>query len=153
VRVALDTNVLVYAEGIAFLPEDSHKPGLARDLLEALPDEDVVLPVQVLGELYRVLTGKAKRPRADARASIIAWRDLYSPIDTTDPIMMAAIDLAADHQFSVWDAVAVAAAAEAACRLMLSEDMQEGFTWRGLTIVNPFSPAPHPLLTALLNTR
>jgi len=34
----------------------------ARDLLlKRLPPEQVLLPVQALGELYRVLTGKAKR--------------------------------------------------------------------------------------------
>lgn len=34
--------------------------------------------------------------------------------------------------------------------LLLSEDLQDGFAWRGVTIVNPFADVPHPLLTALL---
>ena len=36
------------------------------------------------------------------------------------------------------------------CRLLLSEDLQEGFTWRGVTVVNPFAPTLHPVLAALL---
>jgi len=41
-------------------------------------------------------------------------------------------------------------AADAGCRLLLSEDLQHGFTWRGVTVVNPFlSPAPE-LLQAVL---
>lgn len=146
--IALDTNVLVYAEGVAFTARDADKPGRARDLLDALPDDTVLLPVQVLGELYRVLVGKAKRPAAQARAAILMWRDLYPQLDTTAAVMMAAVDLAADHGLSIWDSVVLAASAEAGCRLLLSEDMQDGFTWRGLTVVNPFSADLHPLLRA-----
>ncbi|WP_188259018.1 PIN domain-containing protein [Azospirillum tabaci] len=149
-RVALDTNLLVYAEGVAFLPSDTHKPAVVHDLLDAVPAEDVVVPAQVLGELYRVLTGKAKRPATEVRTAILNWCDLYAPVDTTAAVMMAAIDLAAIHRLSIWDSVVLSAAAESGCRLMLSEDMQEGFTWRGLTVVNPFSATPHPLLSALL---
>ncbi|HYG87657.1 MAG TPA: PIN domain-containing protein [Azospirillum sp.] len=146
--IALDTNILVYAEGVAFLASDVEKPARVRDLLDALPDDAVVLPTQVLGELYRVLVGKAKRSVAEARAAVLMWRDLYPPSDTTAAVMMAAIDLAADHRLSIWDSVVLAAAAEAGCRLLLSEDLQDGFTWRGLTVVNPFSAEPHPLLRA-----
>ena len=35
-------------------------------------------------------------------------------------------------------------------RLLLSEDLQDGFTWRGVTVANPFSASPHPLLAGLL---
>jgi predicted nucleic acid-binding protein len=44
----------------------------------------------------------------------------------------------------------LAASAEAECRLLLSEDLQEGFTWRGVTVTNPFAAALHPMLAALL---
>ena len=46
--------------------------------------------------------------------------------------MLAATDLAVDRDLSIWDAVILAAAADAGCRLLLSEDMQDGFAWRGL---------------------
>ena len=64
--------------------------------------------------------------------------------------MLAAMDLAVDHQLSIWDAVILAAAAETGCRLVLSEDMQEGFAWRGLTVANPFADQRHALLQAIL---
>jgi len=44
----------------------------------------------------------------------------------------------------------LAAAAEAGCRLLLSEDLQEGFTWGGVRVVNPFAAAVHPLLVKTL---
>jgi hypothetical protein len=34
---------------------------------------------------------------------------------------------------------------------VLSEDMQDGFTYKGITIANPFSKTQNPLLQALLN--
>ena len=60
------------------------------------------------------------------------------------------MDLAADHGLSIWDAVIVAGAAQAGCRLLLSEDLQNGFTWQGVTVVNPFAPEVHPLLREAL---
>jgi predicted nucleic acid-binding protein len=146
-RVALDTNVLVYAEGangVAMRDE-------ALRLIERLPASAVVLPVQALGELFNVLVKKAKRPPARARAALLSWRDAYPVIDTSVTVMVNATDLAADHRLSIWDSVVVAASAEAGCRLLLSEGLQDGFTWRGVTVVNPSAPALHPLLGSLLS--
>ena len=64
--------------------------------------------------------------------------------------MLAATELATDHQLSIWDAVILAVASQAGCRLLLSEVLQDGFTWGGVTVVSPFAPARHPLLEALL---
>ena len=61
----------------------------------------------------------------------------------------AGSDVAVGHNLAIWDAIILAAAAEAGCRMLLSEDMQDGFTWGGVTIVNPFAPQPHKLLDDL----
>jgi len=50
----------------------------------------------------------------------------------------------------MWDALILAVAAENHCRLLLSEDFNAGFTWRGVTMVNPFEAQPHPLLAQVL---
>lgn len=143
-RVCLDTNVLAYAEGI----NDAERQARALDVVAALTD--AVVPVQVLGELFRVLTMKARRPAEAARTAVLSWRDAISTRDTTAVALLAAMDLAADHGLSIWDALILATAADAGCRLLLSEDLQDGFTWRGVTVVNPFIAAPHPLLASLL---
>jgi predicted nucleic acid-binding protein len=146
VKVALDTNVLAYAEGT--------KGAAMRDkalaLVRGLPPGSVVLPVQTLGELFNVLVRKAKRPPAQARTAILTWRDAYPVVETSASVMVNATDLAAVHGLALWDSVVVSAAAEAECRLVLSEDLQDGFTWRGVTITNPFASTIHPLLAALL---
>lgn len=144
-KAALDTNILVYAEGV----NDAEKRKKAWDLLERLPD-DAVIPVQALGELFQVLVRKAGRTPAEARLAVSRWSYAFPVIETSASILLAAADLAT-RQLSLWDAVILSAAAEAGCRLLLTEDMQEGFVWRDVMIVNPFSKAPHPLLQALLS--
>jgi predicted nucleic acid-binding protein len=147
VRVALDTNILAYAEGV----NGASMKKAALDLVDKLPQASVALPVQALGELFHVLVRKAARPPADARAAILSWRNAFALIETSAEIMLAASDLAVNNQFGIWDAVIVCAAAEADSRILLSEDMQNGFIWKGVTIINPFARSRHPLLEALLN--
>ena len=145
-RLALDTNILAYAEGVNTL--EMKRSAVA--LLDRLPQSSVVLPVQVLGELFQVLVRKANRSPAKARAAVLSWRDSFQLVETSATVMVAAADVAVTHHLSLWDAVILCSAAEAKCRLLLSEDMQNGFTWGGVTIVNPFAPPLNPLLTALL---
>lgn len=147
-RAALDTNILAYAEGV----NGAAMKRTALELVQKLPQDAVLLPVQALGELFNLLVRKAGRTRAKARTAILSWRDAFPVIETSDEIMLAAADLATDHQVGIWDAVIMSAAAEAGCRLLLSEDLQSGFTWKGVTVANPFSTSKHPLLEALLST-
>lgn len=146
-KVALDTNVLAHAEGV----NGATKRTIALELLEKLPPESGVVPVQVLGELFNVLVRKAGISRVDARAAILAWTDAFPLVETSPKVLLAAMDLAADHQLGLWDAVVLSAAAEAEARLLLSEDLADGFTWRGVTVTNPFSQDQHPMLKALLD--
>ena len=79
-RAALDTNILVYEEGLG----DSQRVEAGRLLLEQTLSADVVVvPVQCLGELFRVLTGKAGRSREDAQNSVLSWMDAYKVEHTT----------------------------------------------------------------------
>jgi len=146
VKIALDTNVLAYAEGV----NDAAKRDIALELMRGLPQEAVVIPVQVLGELFHVLTRKAGKSRGEAREALLAWRDTFPVIETAPEMMLAAADLATDHQFSIWDAVILSVASQSGCRLLLSEDLQDGFTWGGVTVANPFAARRHALLESLL---
>lgn len=146
-RVALDTNVLAYAEGV----NGASMKKVALDLVRKLPQSATFLPVQTLGELFHLLVRKAGRSPSKARRAILSWRDAFPLIETSEAVILAATDLATDHQLGIWDAVILSAAAEAGCRFLLSEDLQEGFTWNGVTVTNPFAPSKHELLAALLN--
>jgi predicted nucleic acid-binding protein len=114
-RIALDTNVLVYAEAA----NGALMRGRALKLIERLPPGTVALPAQTLGELFHVLVRKAKRRPSRAREAVLSWRDAYPVIETSAAVIVNAADLAADRGLAIWDAVVLAAAAEAGCRLRL----------------------------------
>lgn len=145
-RAALDTNLLVYAEGFG----DQERVGATRALLERLTDADVVVPVQCLGELFLVLTAKARRPAHQAREAVLSWMDAYPLLESTAAAWRGAMDLCVAHQLASWDALVLNVAAEGGARLLLSEDLQPGFSWRGVSVVNPLVPPNDPLLDQLL---
>lgn len=145
-RVALDTNVMAYAEGIG----DETRCTAAITLIEQLPVELVVLPAQTLGELYRVLTGKAKREAPEVREAILGWADSFEVADSSWTAFQSALDLATDHGLQIWDALILSIAAKNHCRLLLSEDVQNGFTWGGVTVVNPFATPRSRLISSIL---
>jgi predicted nucleic acid-binding protein len=145
-RVALDTNILAYAEGV----NGASMKDSALAIVDKLSARSTFLPVQVLGELFYLLVRKAQFSPERARSSLLTWQDSFPLVDTTASILLAAGDLAARHYFKIWDSVVLSAAAASGCRLLLSEDMQDGFTWSGVTIVNPFAKNPHELLLEAL---
>ncbi len=134
-RVALDTNILVYAEGLT--GED--RKLRAHAALSDFAGDDLVLPAQALAELFTVLTRKARWPAAKARAAVLSWHDACLIADTTASVLLEAMDVSTMHQYSLWESVMLAASAQAGCRVLLSEDMQSGFIWRGVEIRNPFA--------------
>jgi predicted nucleic acid-binding protein len=147
INVALDTNVLAYAENL----NGEARKRAALDLLDKLTPDTTLIPAQALCELYHVLVKKARRSREAADSAVQSWGDAFPIIETSGPVISLAMSLAAHHRLGVWDAVMLAAAAEANCRLLLSEDLQDGFNWSGVTVVNPFASPMHPLLRAALS--
>jgi predicted nucleic acid-binding protein len=149
VRVAFDTNILIYMESRSGEPRGE----IARDLLGRIPDTSIILPAQVLGEFVRVSVFKQGRPISEVRRRLLQWIDGYTVVATTPPIVTQAVDLIESRAIGLWDAIVVASAANAGCRILISEDMQTGFTWNGLTIVNPFAVPRDPLLLDALLTK
>ena len=73
-RVALDTNVLAYAEGV----NGASMKQVALDLVRKLPASGTLLPVQVLGELFNSWCEKlgGRHQRRGARFLAGAMRSL-----------------------------------------------------------------------------
>lgn len=145
-RAALDTNLLVYAEGFG----DEARVGASRQLLDQLSEADLVIPLQCLGELFRVLTGKAGRPAPQAQEAVLGWMDAYPVLDSNAAAWRGAMDLCVAHQLASWDALVLNVAAEGGARLLLTEDLHPGFSWRGVRVVNPLVEPIDPLLRQLL---
>ena len=145
-HVALDTHILVYAEGV----NGKAMQARARGIVGRLAPESTLLPIQALGELFAVLVKKAGHSRSKARDVVMEWGDTFPLIETSSSVLLQALELSTSHRLALWDAIILSAAADANCRLLLSEDLQDGFIWSGVTVANPFSATPHPALTALL---
>ena len=125
-----DTNILVYA-----LSADPK-----RTRAQQLLDGGGVVSVQVLNELTNVLCKKLRRTWPEIEAALDDLCDLLEP---PTPLSVATHQsarwLARDHGFGFYDALIVAAAIEAGCDTLFSEDMQNGRRIASVGIVNPFT--------------
>ena len=147
-KVALDTNILAYAEGVG----DDWRRGHAASLIARFDTRTLLLTSQVAGELYNVLTRKVRKSRADAARIVEEWANALPFVAHTPDTFADALRLAVDHDLQIWDALILCTASANGCVLLLSEDMQSGFVYRGVTVANPFAETLHPLLASLLET-
>ncbi|MBS0367119.1 MAG: PIN domain-containing protein [Proteobacteria bacterium] len=125
-----DTNILIYA----FAAGD-RRSARAEELLGA----GGTIGVQVLNEFTNVVSRKLRWdwPEVDAALSVIA--ELTGPArPLTVAIHAHALKLARSHALAFYDALIVAAASDAGCQVLLSEDMQHGCKYGGVTVRNPF---------------
>ena len=127
----VDTNVLLY-----LLSGDEAK----ADRAEALLAGRIVISVQVLNEFLNVTRRKMGLPWVEveqALADVLRFADVR-------PLTLAThrqgVALAKRYQLSVYDAMIAAAALEAGCTTLASEDFSHGQRFDGrLTIRNPFA--------------
>ena len=114
-RAFADTNIAVYAES-----DDGEKSKRARSILESSP----VISTQVVNETIAALTGKYGFSKSDAHEVADALMDLCEVVPVDEGTVREATKLAVRYQLSHWDALIVAAAIQASCDLIYSEDMQ-----------------------------
>ncbi len=131
----VDTNVLLYS--ISTVPAESDKAAKARELLSS---RDLVLSVQVLQEFY-VQAARPSRPSPLTHDEVVAfirtWRR-FPTQDVTLSVLEDALAIKARWQLSYWDSAILAAARQAGCDEVLSEDMNDGQDYGGVKVVNPF---------------
>jgi predicted nucleic acid-binding protein len=149
-RVAYDTNILVYLEAIARHPDDAAKIKSARSMHRDIAAKATcIAPLQVLGELYNVLV-KSNGDRENARTRLNAFAEEFETVTADATTFANAVDVATEYKLQFWDALILSTAASGGCSLLLSEDMQDGFAWRGVTVVNPFAEKMHKRLARVL---
>jgi predicted nucleic acid-binding protein len=129
VTAFFDTNIFVYAFTV----------GPKREAAERILAAGGVVSVQVLNELANVLRRKQGFSWAEIEDALDAVRIRFpSALSLTIDTHAAAIGLARDHGLHVYDALILAAALEAGCDTLFTEDMQHGRVFGGLTIRDPF---------------
>jgi predicted nucleic acid-binding protein len=133
-RSFFDTNVLVYAD-------DESAPVKQRRVRDLFAEHrragTGVVSLQVLQEYFVTVTRKLKvdPPAARRKVEILSEFDVAAP-EVAD--ILAAIDLHRLHGFSFWDALVLRSAHQSGCRVLLTEDFQDGREIDGIQIVNPF---------------
>ena len=132
VKAFLDTNVLVYC-----VTENDPRSARAEELLAA----GGTLSVQNLNEFTAVARRKMSMPWADVAGAVEAFQILCpAPLPITLELHEAARKIAEKRGYSIYDALLIAAAIEAGCTTLYSEDLQDGQVLEGqLTIRNPFA--------------
>ena len=144
-RISLDSNILIYAEGT----DDLAKRDVVIPIVARVGQKSLFLTMQAAGETLRWLIGKGKLDRKIALQKMDWWLSQSTPLPMSVNSFKTACQLIDAHSFQLWDAVILAASAEAEADVLLSEDMQHGFSWRGVTIINPFKLSSLELLTLI----
>jgi predicted nucleic acid-binding protein len=132
-----DTNVMVYAND-ATAGVRHHQ---AKQLLQRLwVSGDGVLSIQVLQELFVALTRKIPhRLSIPAAREIVADMSTWRVIEPTRGDVLEAIDATVRWQLSFWDAMVLTAAKKAQASTLWSEDLNDGQSYDGTVVHNPFT--------------
>jgi len=144
-RVAVDSNLLIYAE---FEP-DSDKGKRSADLI-LRSARDGVIPTQVIGEFLRFAQRRVPDSFEDAVQQALLYQAAFLIPPTTDAVVNKASELALAHNMQLWDCVVCAASTQAGAKVLLTEDMQDGRLVEGLRLINPFSATNIKTVDALL---
>jgi predicted nucleic acid-binding protein len=131
-RAFFDTNVLIYV-----LAKDDPRCRRSEELLAA----GGVLSVQILNEFVSVARRKLLMSWGEIAEALAGIRILCSsPLPLTVDTHETALKIAETHGYGIYDALVIAAALEAGCETLYSEDLHDGQTIDAqVTIRNPFS--------------
>lgn len=134
-RVFIDTNVFVYADDA----DEPARRALAQEIIGRLSAEErAVLSTQVLVEYVAAGVRRLGLTLSQCRQAVLLMSRLEVVVIKPEHVL-GALDLAAAHSLSHWDALIIKSAAMAGCATLLTEDMQHGRTIDGVRIENPFS--------------
>lgn len=137
-RFFLDTNIFVYS----FDHDSAAKARRATQLIqEAVATRKGTISYQVVQEFFNVALRRFAQPMTVAEAEqylATVFRPLVA-VHSSPALYSEALRLNGKHRLSWYDALIVAAATEAGCKLLYSEDLQSGRRFGDLRIENPFA--------------
>lgn len=133
-KAFVDTNVVLYA-----LVPGQERAATAERILSEHP----LLSVQVLNEFVDVLRRKIRWSWDQIEQGLVLVHQLCGPpVALTHTTHQTALQIAQRYEFRIYDALIVAAALEAGCTTLYSEDMQDGQKIHSITLRNPFAFSP-----------
>jgi predicted nucleic acid-binding protein len=133
----LDTNVFVYSRD----DRDPRKQQQAIDLMRrATVDRAGIISYQVVQEFFNVVLVKAakKMTLLDAQEFLATVFRPILAVHSSAALFSEGIRLQEQFKLSWYDSLIVAAALQAECELLYTEDLQDGQRFEALTVRNPF---------------
>jgi predicted nucleic acid-binding protein len=129
-KVFFDATILIYA-----VTQGDRRAAISEHLLASGGN----LSVQVLNEFAAVARRKLNMPWPEITEALEAVRALCETVvPLTIEIHEAALGIAERYGYQIYDALILAAALDAGCDVLYTEDMQDGQKVGALTIRNPF---------------
>jgi predicted nucleic acid-binding protein len=136
-RFFLDTNIFIYS-----LESDEAKKSrrASRLIEEALATRKGVISYQIVQEFYNVALRRFAEPirAADAERYLDSVLVPLLGVHSSQALFIEAIRLTLDHHLSWYDSLIVAAAIQAQCKVLITEDLQHGRRFGDLRVENPF---------------
>jgi predicted nucleic acid-binding protein len=136
-RFFLDTNIFVYSLDVT-APAKARR---ATDLIrQALDTRNGIVSYQVVQEFFSVAFRRFVQPMSVFAAEEYlntAFRPLLA-VHSSPALFVSALQIFNHQHLSWYDSLIVAAAHEADCKILYSEDLQHGRSIDDLYIENPF---------------
>ncbi|MFZ4599483.1 MAG: PIN domain-containing protein [Terrimicrobiaceae bacterium] len=134
-EIFLDTNILLYAYDTDAGEKRTHALALVGEALSH-PSRFAV-SVQVLQEFFVNFTRAGQTD--EAAAMLIDDFAHWHIIANTRELFLSGLQTRARWQLSLWDAMIVAAAAQAGAAILYTEDLNHGQVYGSVEAINPFS--------------
>ena len=135
VEYFIDSNVFVYL----FDETNEHKRERAVRLVrQALENDTGCISYQVVQETINVLTRKLDVAPDNARKLLDRTLAPLWKVNPTRTLYDRGLDMQTRYRFSFYDSLIVAAALEAGCKTLYTEDLKHGQRIEGVTVTNPF---------------
>jgi len=136
-RFFLDSNVFVYT----FDRSAPRKGKRAAELIrEAVETGRGVVSYQTVQEFFNVALQKFPQPLSSAEAEEF-FATIFRPmlaVHSSNALYIEALQIKRKYNFRWYDALMIASALTAECRIFYSEDLQHGQQIESLRVENPF---------------
>ena len=133
----IDTNLFIYQ----LEANDDHKSAVADAIIrEGVETGNACISYQVVQECLNTVLRKAEVPLSvtGARAYLDHVLMPLFQISASAHLYHRGLDIQDRYRYGFYDSLIIAAALDAGCTRLLTEDLQDGQNIETLTIVNPF---------------
>jgi predicted nucleic acid-binding protein len=130
-----DTNVIVYAND----PRYPAKQRVALDVIRRhLSTGEAVVSTQVFAEYASIAVTKL-RHEPETVLHELAMLEAMDVVQVTPRLVRRGLELKQLYGINFWDGCILAAAEQARCGVILSEDLNPGQSYAGVRVENPFA--------------